>query len=226
MQPFRKLTAVAAPLRRVNVDTDAISPGSQLLKVSVAKNGYGPCLFYNWRHREDGTEEPDFVLNKPRYRTAGILLAGHNFACGSSREVAVWALRDYGFRCVIAPSFGNIFYSNALKNGLLPVVIPEQDVESIADEVEQSNVPGRVTVDLERREVTSPFGRAYAFSIAENHRQALLHGLDAISATLRFADEIVAFQRQDRRRRAWAYFGGPGITLESFDQASRTEDTR
>jgi 3-isopropylmalate/(R)-2-methylmalate dehydratase small subunit len=220
MQPFRKVTAVAAPLRRVNVDTDAITPGSQLLKVSVAKNGYGPCLFYNWRHREDGTEEPDFVLNKPAYRTASILLAGHNFACGSSREVAVWALRDYGFRCVIAPSFGNIFYSNALKNGLLPVVLAEEDVEAIADEVEQSKAAGLVTVDLESGEVVSPYGNVYGFKIAENHRQALLHGLDAISATLRFADKIVAFQERDRRRRAWAYFGGPGLCMASFDSGA------
>lgn len=218
MQPFRKLTAVAAPLRRVNVDTDAIAPGSQLLKVSVAKSGYGPCLFYNWRHREDGTEEPDFVLNKPAYRTASILLAGHNFACGSSREVAVWALRDYGFRCVIAPSFGNIFYSSAVQNGLLPVVIAEEDVEAVADEVEQSKAAGLVTVDLASCEVVSPYGNVYRFSIAENHRQALLHGLDAISATLRFADRIVAFQQQDRRKRAWAYFGGPGISEASFKE--------
>lgn len=220
MQPFCKLTAVAAPLRRVNVDTDAIAPGSQLLKVSVARSGYGPCLFYNWRHREDGTEEPDFVLNKPAYRTASILLAGHNFACGSSREVAVWALRDYGFRCVVAPSFGNIFYSSAVQNGLLPVVIAEEDVEAIADEVEQSKAAGLVTVDLASREVVSPFGTVYRFSIAENHRQALLHGLDAISATLRFADKIVAFQQQDRRKRAWAYFGGPGISEASFKEGT------
>lgn len=221
MQPFRKLTAVAAPLRRVNVDTDAITPGAQLLKVAVKKDGYGSCLFYNWRHREDGTEEPDFVLNKPAFRTASILLAGHNFACGSSREVAVWALRDYGFRCVIAPSFGNIFYSNALKNGLLPVVIAEEDVEAIADEVEQAKNPGLVTVDLESCRVTSPYGNTYRFRIAENHRQALLHGLDAIAATLRFADRIVAFQEEDRRRRPWAYFGGPGISAASFREEGR-----
>ena len=221
MKPFKKLTAVAAPLRRVNVDTDAITPGSQLLKVSVAKEGYGQCLFYNWRHREDGTEEPEFVLNKVPYRKAEILLAGHNFACGSSREVAVWALRDYGFRCVIAPSFGNIFYSNTFKNGLLPVVIPEEAVESIADEVEASNGAGLVTVDLEEKRVVSPSGRVFAFEVAEIHRQALLHGLDPISATLRFADQIVRFQAQDRQRRAWAYFGGKELTLQSFESEAK-----
>jgi 3-isopropylmalate/(R)-2-methylmalate dehydratase small subunit len=254
MQAFRTLTAIAAPLRRLNVDTDAISPGSQLLKVAVTKEGYGACLFYNWRHREDGTEEPDFVLNKEPYRHAKILLAGHNFACGSSREVAVWALRDYGFRCVIAPSFGNIFYSNMFKNGLLPVVIGEDDVEAICDEVDASdgtgetaqpsglspssgpsdhllpeagegNVvrpraagPGMVTVDLEANRVVSPSGKTFAFRIPEIYRQALLDGLDPISATLRFVDDIAAFQAQDRRRRAWAYFGGPGISRESFEQ--------
>jgi 3-isopropylmalate/(R)-2-methylmalate dehydratase small subunit len=206
MQAFRKLTAIAAPLRRVNVDTDAITPGSQLLKVSVSKHGYGPCLFYNWRHREDGSEEPDFVLNKPRYRAAQILLAGHNFACGSSREVAVWALRDYGFRCVIAPSFGNIFFANAFKNGLLPVVIAEEDVEAIAEEVERSAGAEPVTVDLEQNQVVSPSGRVFVFRAPEIYRQALLDGLDPISATLRFADRISEFQQQDRRKRPWAYF--------------------
>ena len=217
MQPFRELTAVAAPLRRLNVDTDAITPGSQLLKVSVTKEGYGGCLFYNWRHREDGSEEPDFVLNKAPYRHAKILLAGHNFACGSSREVAVWALRDYGFRCVIAPSFGNIFYSNAFKNGLLPVTLGEEDVEAIADEVEHQHGNEPVTVDLEHNHVISPSGRLFVFRVPEIYRQALLDGLDPISATLRFADDIVAFQTQDRRKRAWAYFGGPGIARKSFD---------
>ena len=217
MEPFRKLTAVAAPLRRLNVDTDAIIPGAQLLKVSVSKAGFGQGLFYNWRHRADGSEDPAFVLNRPPYREAKILLAGHNFACGSSREVAVWALRDYGFRCVIAPSFGAIFYANTFKNGVLPVILPEEVVESLADEVEQSQGQGLVTVDLEARQVISPSGAAYAFELAEIHRQALLDGLDAISATLRFSDSILAFQKKDRARRPWAYFGGPGISEASFE---------
>ena len=215
MEPFRQLTAVAAPLRRVNVDTDAIIPGAQLLK--VAKGGFGQGLFYDWRHRADGSEDPAFVLNKAPYREARILLAGHNFACGSSREVAVWALRDWGFRCVIAPSFGNIFYASTFKNGVLPVIIPEEDVEAIADEVERSQGRATVTVDLEACRVTSPSGRSFPFEVAENHRQALLHGLDPISATLRFSDQIVAFQAEDRIRRPWAYFGGPGISAASFE---------
>ncbi|MEP7312569.1 MAG: 3-isopropylmalate dehydratase small subunit [Pseudomonadota bacterium] len=206
MKAFRRITAGAVPLRRVNVDTDAISPGSQLLKVAVTKSGYGGCLFYNWRFREDGSEEPDFVLNRPRYRTARILLAGHNFACGSSREVAVWALRDYGFECVIAPSFGNIFYSNMFKNGLLPVTLAEEDVEAICDEVEAQDGATPVTVDLEANQVISPSGRLFPFRIPEIHRQALLDGLDAITATLRFSADIAAFQERDRRIRRWAYF--------------------
>jgi 3-isopropylmalate/(R)-2-methylmalate dehydratase small subunit len=217
MEPFRKLTAVAAPLRRLNVDTDAIIPGAQLLKVSVSKAGFGQGLFYNWRHQADGSEDPAFVLNRPPYREAKILLAGHNFACGSSREVAVWALRDYGFRCVIAPSFGAIFYANTFKNGVLPVILPEDVVEGLADEVEESQGQGLVTVDLETCRVVSPSGRVHPFELAEIHRQALLEGLDAISATLRFSDSILAFQQQDRARRPWAYFGGPGLTKASFE---------
>jgi 3-isopropylmalate/(R)-2-methylmalate dehydratase small subunit len=211
MQAFRRLTAIAAPLRRVNVDTDALSPGSELLKVAVSKRGYGECLFHHWRYREDGTEDPGFVLNREPYRAAGILLAGHNFGCGSSREVAVWALRDYGFRCVIAPSFGNILYGNMLKNGLLPVVLPEDDVERIADEVEARGGVQAVTVDLEANQVLSPSGCVYSFRVPEIYRQALLDGLDAIAATLRFREAILAFQERDRARRPWAYFGGaPG----------------
>jgi 3-isopropylmalate/(R)-2-methylmalate dehydratase small subunit len=224
VKAFRSITSTAAPLRRLNVDTDAIAPGSQLLKVAVTKTGYGACLFYNWRFREDGSEEPEFVLNKPQYRQARILLAGHNFACGSSREVAVWALRDYGFDCVIAPSFGNIFYSNMFKNGLLPVVIREEDVDLLCDEVEASQGTTPVTVDLVLNQVTSPSGRLFAFRIPEIHRQALLDGLDPIAATLRFSKDIVTYQAQDRRKRAWAYFDGPTITDASFEAApARTE---
>lgn len=213
-KPFRSLSATAAPLRRLNVDTDAIIPGTQLLK--VAKGGFGQGLFYNWRVREDGTEDPDFVLNKPQYRNAEILLAGHNFACGSSREVAVWALRDYGFRCIIAPSYGNIFYSNALKNGLLPVTLAEEDVELIADEVEASQGAKPVTVDLEACTVTSPEGTSFAFSVPDIYRQAIIDALDPIDATLRFREDIIAFQNEDRRKRPWAYFEERTISLADF----------
>jgi 3-isopropylmalate/(R)-2-methylmalate dehydratase small subunit len=215
--PFRRIEAVAAPLRRLNVDTDAIIPGTQLLK--VAKGGFGQGLFYNWRFREDGTPDPDFVLNKPQYRQAEILLAGHNFACGSSREVAVWALRDYGFRCVIAPSFGNIFYSNALKNGLLPVVLPEDDVDVIADEVEASQGAKRITVDLVAQTVATPEGCLMSFRVPEIYRHAMLDALDPIAATLRFRDDIIGFQKRDRIERPWAYFGPRSIGPADFGAA-------
>jgi 3-isopropylmalate/(R)-2-methylmalate dehydratase small subunit len=222
MQPFRSITGIAAPLRRVNVDTDAISPGSQLLKVSVAKTGYGACLFYNWRHDEDGTENQDFVLNKAAYRGATILLAGHNFACGSSREVAVWALRDYGFRCVIAPSFGGIFYANMFKNGLLPVTIDEGDVDEIADEIEETQGARPLTVNLETSQVIGPSGKTYQFRVPEIYRRALLDGLDPISATLAFTDDIIGFQAVDRAKRSWAYFGGPSVSKASFEKGQKS----
>ena len=214
-QAFVRLEAVAAPLRRLNVDTDAIIPGTQLLK--VAKGGFGNGLFYNWRHREDGSEDPDFVLNKPQYREAEILLAGHNFACGSSREVAAWALRDYGFRCVIAPSFGNIFYSNALKNGLLPVILPEDEVDAMCDEVEASQGRGKLLVDLPAQTVTSPSGKRLPFRVPDIYRQAMIDALDPISATLRFRDDIISFQNHDRTARHWAYFGPRIIGQEDFE---------
>jgi len=213
-KPFRRLEAVAAPLRRLNVDTDAIIPGTQLLK--VAKGGFGQGLFYNWRYREDGSKDPEFILNREPYRHAEVLLAGHNFACGSSREVAAWALRDYGFRCVIAPSFGNIFYSNALKNGLLPVMLDEDDVDAVADEVEARQGACRVIIDLVEKVVVSPGGRQLAFNVPDIYRQAMMDALDPISATLRYRDDIIAFQNRDRRLRPWAYFGERTLSAADF----------
>lgn len=204
MEPFVRLTAVALPLMRVNVDTDAIIPGTQIMKMSVSNQGFGSGLFYNWRYRADGAEEPEFVLNKAEYRASKILLAGHNFACGSSREPAVWALRDYGIRCVIAPSYGNIFYANAPKNGVLPVVLPERDVIAIAGEVEKS-AAHELTVDLEACEVISPAQNRHPFRLIELYRQGLLKGLDPIAATLHFSADIANFQAADAIRRPWAY---------------------
>jgi 3-isopropylmalate/(R)-2-methylmalate dehydratase small subunit len=204
MEPFVRLTAVAVPLMRVNVDTDAIIPGTQLMKMSVSNKGFGWGLFYNWRYREDGSEDPEFVLNTEPYRNGRILIAGQNFACGSSREPAVWALRDYGFRCVIAPSYGSIFYANAPKNGVLPIILREDEVRTLADEVERSN-SHELSVDLESCEVVSPSQKRYRFSLIEIYRQALLHGLDPIAATLRFSEEIGNFQKVDEKRRSWAY---------------------
>ena len=204
---FRVHTGIAAPLLRPNVDTDCIIPGSELLKVS--KTGFGEGLFAGWRYAAgaggDRTENPDFVLNREPYRRATILVSGRNFACGSSREMAVWALRDYGFRCVIAPSFGFIFYASCFKNGLLAVELPDADVEALARQVEESNGEATVTVDLERCVVAAPDKRELAFSVAENFRIALLEGRDFIDSTLAFEAEIAAFEARDRERRPWVY---------------------
>jgi len=204
--PFRVHTGIAAPLLRVNVDTDCIIPGSELLQ--VAKTGFGEGLFAGWRYVKgpgDRTEDPDFVLNREPYRKATILLAGRNFACGSSRETAVWALRDFGFRAVIAPSFGFIFYANCFQNGVLAVELDDSAVEALARQVEESGGQAPVTVDLETCRVIAPDGRALGFTIAENYRLALLEGRDFIDTTLAFADDIAAYERRDRERRPWIH---------------------
>jgi 3-isopropylmalate/(R)-2-methylmalate dehydratase small subunit len=204
MERVTKITGIAAPLMLVNIDTDAIIPGKELMKVT--KSGYGDGLFAGWRYLDQGRREnPEFVLNIPPYGDAKILLAGRNFACGSSREVAVWALKDFGIRCVIAPSFGFIFYSNCFKNGLLPVVLRDNDVEKLASQVKERGGTGPITVDLESCIVIGPDGDKYFFSIAKIYRDALLGGLDVIDATLKFVSEIARFQRLDRKKRPWLY---------------------
>ncbi len=203
MEKFERLVSVAAPLLRTNVDTDALIPGHRLMKVS--KTGFGEGLFYHWRYREDGSEDPDFVLNQAPYRHARILLAGHNFACGSSREVAVWALRDFGFRCVIAPSFGAIFYANCFKNGFLPVVLEQPEVDALARQTMQSEGVALTTIDLAARRGVAPGREGFLFKIGELYRTTLLEGLDPIAATLRLADDIDAYRAQDRKRRPWVY---------------------
>ncbi len=204
--PFRVHSGIAAPLLRVNIDTDCIIPGSELLMVS--KTGFGAGLFAGWRYAKgpgDRTENPAFVLNREPYRKATILLAGRNFACGSSREMAVWALRDYGFRCVIAPSYGFIFYANCFQSGILAVELADADVETLARQVEESSGHAPVTVDLETCRVIAPDGRPFPFSIADNFRIALLEGRDFIDSTLAFEAEIAAYERRDRERRPWIH---------------------
>jgi 3-isopropylmalate/(R)-2-methylmalate dehydratase small subunit len=208
MRKFTKLTGVAAPLMRDNVDTDAIIPGSQLL--FVGKSGFSSGLFAEWRYdnasREDRKENPDFLLNHEPYRDAKILLAGVNFACGSSREPAVWALRDFGIRCIIAESYGHIFYASCFKNGLLPVTLPLEQVEELARQVNDSEGRDSVTVDLIESTVIAPDGQHFGFEVADMYRNALLEGLDDISATLRYKDEFDEFRQRDRRKRPWIYF--------------------
>ena len=210
MEPFRTLTGLVAPLDRANVDTDAIIP-KQFLK-SIKRSGFGPNLFDAWRYLDHGEpgidptarrKNPAFVLNEPRYEGAQILLARRNFGCGSSREHAPWALRDYGFRALIAPSYADIFYNNCCKNGLLPVVLGESEVDALFAAVKA--FPGfRLTVDLEQQTVATPDGAMrYRFEIESFPRHCLLNGLDDIGLTLQHADEIRAFEAKRLAEQPW-----------------------
>ncbi|MGQ0682536.1 3-isopropylmalate dehydratase small subunit [Bradyrhizobium sp.] len=204
MEKFERLTAVAAPLLRDNIDTDVIIRIERLLGV-VPRNDLGHWCFEALRYLTHGSENPDFVLNQPGYRGAAILLAGKNFGCGSSREGAVWALLQVGIRCVIAPSFGEIFFGNCFQNGLLPVVLGEADIRALAAEVERRPKASQLTVDLTRSRVEAPSGQRFEFSIAPMRREALLRGLDEIEMTLARSSDIADFQAADRRSRPWIY---------------------
>jgi 3-isopropylmalate/(R)-2-methylmalate dehydratase small subunit len=192
MEPFVKLTGVAAPLDRVNVDTDQIIPAVYLKRIE--RTGYGQFLFSSWRFNEDGSPNPRFVLNNPAYQNAKILVAGRNFGCGSSREHAPWALSEYGIRCVIAPSFADIFYNNCFQNGLLPVVLLEEDVQRLMDKLKNS--PGaKLTVDLEAQRIwDEDEDVAVSFDLDPFRRYCLLNGLDDIGLTLQHEDEIAAYE--------------------------------
>ncbi|MCS6854307.1 MAG: 3-isopropylmalate dehydratase small subunit [Elioraea sp.] len=203
MQRFDRVTGPAAPLLRPNIDTDVIIRAERL--VGTAKEEMGRYAFEAWRYRSDGTEDPGFVLNRPPFRSAPILLAGPNFGCGSSREAAVWALAGIGVRCVIAPSVSDIFAGNALQNGLLPVVLPEETVRGLAALIEADPDRARITVDLEAQTVIGPDGAVHPFAIDPDRREALLAGLDDIGLTLRQAGAIAAWQAEDRRRRPWVW---------------------
>lgn len=192
MKPFRTLTSLAAPLDAVNVDTDQIIP-KQFLK-RIERTGYGEFLFFDWRLNPDRTPNPEFSLNKPQYEGAEILIAGRNFGCGSSREHAAWALGDYGFRCVIAPSFADIFFSNAAKNGILLVVLPD---EKVAQLMERSQHPGyKLTVSLETQTVEDVEGFHERFTIDEFRRSCLLEGLDDIGLAMRHTAALEAFEQR------------------------------
>jgi len=207
MQKFVRMTAVAAPLLRSNVDTDAIIPSREMK--AVAKDGLADGLFAGWRYRTVGGRDPDpaFVLNQPAWAGAGILLAGENFGCGSSREHAVWALVEYGIRAVIAPSFAPIFRSNCVRNGLLPVRLAADAIAALALAVETDPQRRRVTVDLVAQQVVGPEGDVYPFRIDAESREMLLEGLDAIDLTLKQRDAIEAFRRRDRELRPWVDLG-------------------
>jgi 3-isopropylmalate/(R)-2-methylmalate dehydratase small subunit len=203
MQPFKTLTGTAAPLPMVNVDTDAIIP-KQHLK-TIKRTGLGRALFEELRFDLDGREKPEFVLNQEKYRGASILLTGANFGCGSSREHAPWALLDYGIRCVIAPSFADIFYNNCFNNGILPIVLPQDEVDALMREATEADDP-TFTVDLERRVIVRPIGnRELPFELDDFGRHRLLEGLDQVGLTLKRAAVIEDFEAKQRLGQPWLY---------------------
>jgi len=201
MEKFTRLEANAAPMRRENVDTDQIIPMRFL--ITATRDGLGKGMFADWRYRSDGSENPDFVLNRAPWRDAKILVAGDNFGCGSSREHAPWALADYGFRAIVAPSFANIFFDNSFKNGVLLVTLPEAKVNELMDALEAGKT--KLTVDLVDKVIVTQDGKRYPFEVEPRRRDALLAGLDEIGATLEHEPAIAAFQTADRQRRPWIY---------------------
>ncbi len=202
MQAFTRLEGIAAPLPMMNVDTDMIIP-KQFLK-TIKRTGLGKSLFFDLRYDETGAENPGFVLNRPAYRTASILITGDNFGCGSSREHAPWSLLDFGIRCIIAPSFADIFYNNCFKNGILPVVLPRDRVAALMAQAE-NGANAVFTVDLEAQEVTAPDGQRVAFDIEAFRKHCLIHGLDDIGLTLAKAAAIETFEVRQRAAQAWLY---------------------
>ncbi|MDH3262423.1 MAG: 3-isopropylmalate dehydratase small subunit [Paracoccaceae bacterium] len=201
MEKFTKLTGIAAPMPLVNIDTDMIIP-KQFLK-TIKRTGLGKNLFDEMRYDQKGNEIPDFVLNQPAYRKAGIIVAGDNFGCGSSREHAPWALLDFGIRCVISTSFADIFYNNCFKNGILPVVLPEDAVAVLMDDA-RKGANARIAVDLEAQTVTSSDGREFHFEVDPFKKHCLLNGLDDIGLTLAKAAAIESFETKARAERPWA----------------------
>ncbi|MBN8936659.1 MAG: 3-isopropylmalate dehydratase small subunit [Rhizobiales bacterium] len=201
MDKFTRLEGVAAPLRIVNVDTDMIIP-KQYLK-TLKRTGLGKGLFSELRFKEDGSDNPDFVLNKPAYRNAKIIVADNNFGCGSSREHAPWALLDYGIRCVISTQFGDIFYNNCFKNGLLPIKVAPEDLEKLFDDAERGS-NATLSIDLEKQEIRGPDGGVIKFDIDPHRKHCLLNGLDDIGQTHLKKAKIQSFEEKSRAERPWA----------------------
>ena len=211
MKAFRQLNGLVCPLDRANVDTDAIIP-KQFLK-SIKRSGFGPFLFDEWRYADHGepgmdcTQRPlrkDFVLNQPRYKGAQVLLARDNFGCGSSREHAPWAIEDYGFQVIIAPSFADIFFGNCYKNGILPIVLPAAAVDKLFAECAATE-GYRLAVDLESQTVVTPSGESFGFDVSAHRKHCLLNGLDEIGLTLQHAAEIKAFETRHRAAQPWLF---------------------
>lgn len=200
MEAFKKHTGLAVPVDRVNVDTDAIIP-KQFLK-RIERTGFGQFLFFEWRFNEQGEEIPEFNLNKPRYQGASVLLSRANFGCGSSREHAPWAILDYGFKVVIAPSYADIFYNNCFKNGILPIKLSEEEVEELFQRT-NAQEGYQLTVDLENKKITDGQGLELSFDLDEHRRQFLLQGLDDIGLTLQHSDAISSYENKHSQRLAY-----------------------
>ena len=200
MDKFTTLTGVAAPLKIINVDTDMIIP-KQYLK-TIKRTGLGKGLFSEQRYKDDGSDNPDFVLNKPAYRQAKILVAGDNFGCGSSREHAPWALADFGIRCVISTSFGDIFYNNCFKNGILPIRVSQEELDKLFDDADRG-ANATLTVDLENQVINGPDGGAIKFEIDPFRKHCLYNGLDDIGLTMEKAKSIDSFESKEREQRPW-----------------------
>lgn len=201
MDKFTTLEGVAAPLKIINVDTDMIIP-KQYLK-TIKRTGLGKGLFSEQRYKDDGSENPDFVLNKPSYRKAKILVAGDNFGCGSSREHAPWALGDFGIRCIISTSFGDIFYNNCFKNGILPITVSQEDLDKLMDDAERG-ANATLSVDLEAKEIRGPDGGVVTFDLDDFKRHCLLNGLDDIGLTMEKSNAIASFEKRNAEQRPWA----------------------
>jgi 3-isopropylmalate/(R)-2-methylmalate dehydratase small subunit len=201
MEKFTTLTGVAAPLPMRNVDTDMIIP-KQFLK-TIKRTGLGKSLFFEMRYDQDGNEIADFVLNKPAYRNATILVTGENFGCGSSREHAPWALLDFGIRCIIAPDFADIFYNNCFQNGILPIKLPQEEIDKLLDDAGRG-ANATLTVDLDAQEIRGPDGGVINFDIDPFHKHCLLNGLDNIGLTLEKQELIDAFEAKTQTARPWA----------------------
>ncbi len=201
MEKFTKLTGIAAPMALVNIDTDMIIP-KQFLK-TIARTGLGKNLFDEMRYTLEGAEIPDFVLNQPAYRHSEILVAGDNFGCGSSREHAPWALLDFGIRCVISTSFADIFYNNCFKNGILPIVMPQEVVDLLMDDAKKG-ANARQTIDLETQTVTTSDGRVFPFEVDAHRKHCLINGLDDIGLTMEKVTAIDAFEKKNASLHPWA----------------------
>jgi len=202
MDKFTQLSGVAAPLRMINVDTDIIIP-KQFLK-TIKRSGLGVHAFHDIRYNEDGSEKADFTLNKAEYKNASILLTGENFGCGSSREHAPWAILDMGIRCIIAPSFADIFYNNSFKNGILPIQLPQNQVDQLMDEAE-ANPDAPLEIDLEKQKIKRGNVLSFDFEIDPARKHSLLNGLDDIGLTLEKKAHITQFENKDKEKRSWLY---------------------